>query len=133
MALIEWNDSFNVDIEVIDKQHKKLVSMINDFYDQVSNKSSKELIGELIGKMKAYTEDHFRTEENIFKKINYHESEEHIQKHRDFIEKVNDLQSRYGSGKLIISFEITNFLKNWLVSHIQDTDMKYAEIIRRLN
>ncbi len=70
MALIEWNDSFNVDIEVIDMQHKKLVGMINDFYNQVSNKSSKELIGELIAKMKAYTEAHFKTEENIFKKIN---------------------------------------------------------------
>ncbi len=133
MALIEWTPDLSVNIDIIDQQHKTLVDMINNFYKEVANKSSKELIGKLIHQMKDYTEIHFKTEEKLFLSYGYKESEQHIKKHKNFIDKVEDLEKRYNEGKLIITFEITNFLKDWLVSHIQVSDKEYAALITPVN
>jgi len=101
--------------------------MINEFYDEITKKSNNELISELISKMKAYAVEHFRTEEAFFRKLNYNDVEDHIKKHEQFIKTVEDLEQRYHAGKLLLSFEITNFLKSWLVTHIQKIDMEYAK------
>ncbi len=122
MPLIEWTQDLSVNIDTIDAQHQKLVDMINNFYDQVSNKSNKELIGSLITQMREYTEIHFKTEEELYERYQYKNIKQHIIKHNDFVAKVNDLEKRYNQGKLIITFEITNFLKDWLINHIHKSD-----------
>ncbi len=122
MPLIEWTQDLSVNIDVIDAQHQKLVDMINDFYTQVANKSNKDLIGRLITQMREYTEIHFKTEEEYYERYRYKDVSQHVRKHKEFVAKVNDLEKRYSQGKLIITFEITNFLKDWLVNHIQKSD-----------
>jgi hemerythrin-like metal-binding protein len=129
MALIKWNEQLSVGIESIDKQHQVLVSMINEFYDNISNRSSRELISELIAKMKDYTVFHFNYEENIFKKHNYIKTDAHKKEHDDFVAKVLDLEDRYNNGGLVVSFEITTFLKKWLIDHIQGTDKEYSDFL----
>ncbi len=133
MALIEWTPALSLNIDMIDEQHKTLVDMINNFYDELNNKSSKELIGKLITQMKDYTHTHFKAEEELFLSYGYKDSAAHIKTHKDFIAKVNDLETRYKENKLIISFEVTNFLKDWLINHIQKTDKEYAKVIKAAN
>jgi len=127
MALITWNEELSVNIEMIDKQHQKLVDMINKFYDEIAKKSNKELIAELIRKMGEYATEHFRDEEELFKGLDYDGAADHIIEHEQFVKKVVDLEQRYREGKLILSIEITEFLKKWLVTHIQKVDMEYAK------
>ncbi|RLD77580.1 MAG: hemerythrin [Bacteroidetes bacterium] len=129
MKLIEWDENLSVKIDSIDEQHKVLVDMINDFYEKIRTKAANELISELIKKMKNYTVVHFTTEERYFKQYNYPDIEAHKKEHQDFVDKVVDLEKRFNSGKVILSFEITNFLKEWLINHIQGTDMKYTNFL----
>lgn len=129
MALLKWTDMLSVGIHAIDEQHKVLIDMINNFYNKINEKSNNELISELIGKMKDYTMVHFHEEEALFKKYNYTEFENHKKEHDHFIEKVKDLENRFKEGKIILSYEITAFLKDWLIKHIQGTDMKYSQFL----
>ena len=129
MALIEWSDSISVKIKSIDKQHQVLIDMINEFYDLIKTKSSIELIQQLVAKMKKYTVVHFKVEEALFELHNFPYSDEHKKEHQDFVDKVVDLENRLKEGKLIVSFEITSFLKKWLIEHIQGTDMKYTKFL----
>ncbi len=114
----------------IDEQHQKLVQMINDFYENLRNKSNKELISELVTKMKDYTNFHFDTEETLFKKYGYAEADDHIKEHRYFIEKVEILEQRISKNEIILSYEITSFLKNWIKDHIMLTDKKYVDLLK---
>jgi hemerythrin len=106
-----------------------LISMVEEFYERINEKSNEDLIGELIAKMKDYTIDHFNTEEALFDKYNYPDAEEHKKEHAEFIAKVADLEKRLQNGKLIISFEITDFLKKWLLKHINGSDKKYSKFL----
>lgn len=128
MAFITWNDSLSVKIDSIDEQHKKLIEMINNFYDNVSKQSNDELISSLIKGMKTYTIMHFTTEERYMKQFNYPKYEQHKKEHDAFISKVNDLEQKLKSGKAILSFEITTFLKDWIKKHIQEEDKQYTSL-----
>ncbi len=130
MAIIKWSEDYSVKIESIDKQHKVLVDMINEFNENIKTESYKALIGDLIKKMKEYAIFHFTTEEDLFKKYNFSDYETHKYEHDDFAEKVVSLEKRFLEGKMVLSFEITDFLKNWLLNHIQGTDMKYSKFLR---
>lgn len=127
MALFTWNESLSVKIESIDKQHKKLIDMINDFYDNIASRSNKDNISSLLASMKKYTLEHFTGEEEYMKKYGYPEFESHKMEHELFIMKVNDLEEKFNAGKLVLSLEVTVFLKDWLKKHIMGTDKKYTD------
>jgi hemerythrin len=127
MAILNWNESLSVKISSIDQQHKKLFDLINEFYDSMSQGSSKEKLMGVIKGLKDYTVVHFSNEEKIMKTINYSEFSNHKAEHDKFVATILDYEERYKSGKLILSLEVTNFIKNWITSHIMGTDKKYSD------
>ncbi len=126
MAFINWDDSLSVKINSIDDQHKKLVDMINEFYDSIINRTNNEGILNLIAAMKNYTVVHFAHEEKLMKQLSYPGFPDHKKEHDLFVAKVLEVEERTKSGKLVISLEITTFLKDWLKNHINVTDKKYT-------
>lgn len=127
MVVLKWTDDMSLNIREIDDQHKKLIDMLNDFYNEMLA-DNKAAFAKLLKAISDYTVFHFKTEEKYFARFNYAESEEHIRQHNDFVAKINDLRERFNSGKLVLSFELTNFLKDWLVKHIKVEDKKYRNL-----
>ena len=50
--------------------------------------------------------------------------ERHMALHRAFIEKVNTFYDKMQARKLVLTIEVTNFIKEWLVAHIKGEDTK---------
>jgi hemerythrin len=128
MAYINWSDDLSVSVFTIDNQHKKLVGLINEFYESIKNGSSKDNVSKLIKGMKNYTHEHFGFEEKYMRQCNYPDYENHKKEHELFISKVEDLETKLNSGKIVLSFEVTSFLKDWLKNHIQVEDKKYSSL-----
>ena len=126
MALISWKADYSVNIAEIDQQHKKLIDMINDLHTAMSEKRGKEVVGDVLKKLADYTVFHFTAEERLLRTNEYPEYEEHKDKHEKMTAKVLALQDDVKSGKLTVSMEVMNFLKNWLDKHILGTDMQYS-------
>jgi hemerythrin len=131
MSYLVWDKNLSVGIDSIDQEHQKLFSMINDLYEHIGKKSNNELISDLIKEMKDYTKHHYATEETYFLQFNYPQYKEHKAEHDAFVAKVADLEKRLNAGRLIITFEITAFLKDWIKNHIKGTDMKYVDFLKR--
>ncbi len=127
MSTFIWNDSLSVKIKSIDNQHKKLIDMINDFYENIKNRSSDDSVHALIDNMKKYTVMHFNHEEKYMKDLHYPDYLNHKKEHDLFIEKVKSVEEKLKNVKIILSFEITDFLKDWVKNHIQGSDQKYTE------
>ncbi|MGD9215006.1 MAG: bacteriohemerythrin [Desulfobacteraceae bacterium] len=126
MAYMNWDDKFSVGIEEIDTQHKNLIKMVNEFYGGVKADDNKAM-GALLTSLVEYTLHHFATEEKYMKKFNYPDTATHMKEHKAFTDKVSDVKERFGSGRLVLSLEITNFVKDWIIKHVLGTDKKYSK------
>jgi hemerythrin-like metal-binding protein len=61
MALFDWNDTYSVGINDLDRQHKKLVETLNQLHQGMLNRQDRTAIGTLLKQLVTYTQDHFST------------------------------------------------------------------------
>ena len=132
MTLFEWTSDYELDIPQIDDQHKELVKMINDLYASIKSGHSGEAVNATLNKLLQYVDIHFETEETSMQSRNYPGLEEQIQLHNELRMKVLELKKEQLQGQDIASFELLNFLVDWLKDHIANTDMAYGEYIKKL-
>ena len=135
MAYIEWEDSFSVGVEIFDNEHKKLIEIINRLHLALLMKETDAVMGKTLKDLIDYTITHFAHEEDNMSNQTYPEFFKHKKEHDELIKKVQDYKTQIESGKTTISLSIMNFLKDWLMSHILGTDMKYKDFFagKKLN
>ncbi|WP_421902457.1 bacteriohemerythrin [Maridesulfovibrio sp.] len=131
MSMLMWSDSLSVSIAEIDEQHKGLVEMVNRVHDLlVSGESARPQVLEVIEDMRRYSVEHFGTEERYMDQYEYPEAPAHKLKHQEFIDKVTEIESGCAAGTCVLTMDILNYLSEWLVTHINDTDKKMGEFLR---
>ena len=129
MDLIQWSDRYSVNSVLIDSQHKKLVSLINELHNAMASGKGKDALQKILDDLVKYTVEHFTTEETMMKKAKYAGYLEHKLEHDKLTEKAVSLQKSFREGKIPLTMDVMNFLKNWLTNHIEGTDKKYRDKI----
>ena len=129
MELIKWSEKYSVNNFLLDSQHKKLVAIMNELHTAMRVAKGKEILHTIFDELIWYTKEHFRTEEQIMLKFNYPEFKEHKAIHEKLTEQVLKLQKDYKCGSSMVTMDTMNFLKNWLINHIEGTDKKYKDKI----
>lgn len=131
MVFMKWKDEYSVGIKKMDTQHKRLISIINDFYEGVKSSEAKEkTIRNIFKRMIAYSHQHFRDEEEILAKNGYPKLSSQKLAHKIFLEKTEEMQKRVEMGETVFYLEIANFLKDWWDNHILLSDKRYAEFFK---
>ncbi len=130
MSIICWGKNYELNIPIIDSQHKKLVELINRLYEALMDMRSKEILEELISELIHYTEYHFKSEEELFEKYNYPLSTKHKQEHSKFVEKVKNFKEDFESGNDFLDMDIIVFLNEWLIKHILGSDKRFSIYIK---
>ena len=132
MPRIEWDESLSVGIALIDEQHKMLIERTNAIAEAVENKRGLEKIMQTLNFMIEYTEFHFSEEEKVMTENDYPKFTEHHKLHEDFKSRLNlmvqDFEEEGATSGL--SEEITSYLTNWLVNHIQGIDTELGKILQ---
>ncbi len=126
MALINWNDSYSVNIKSIDEQHRKLVVIINELHDAMKTGKGKQALSKIFDELVDYTHTHFTFEEKLMEKHAYNELSLHKQTHQNLIKQLNNFIESYNKGNTALSINVMNFLQDWLIGHIQGSDKKYT-------
>ncbi|HYA86104.1 MAG TPA: bacteriohemerythrin [Nitrospirota bacterium] len=126
MALITWSNDLSVNIKEFDEEHKKLISMVNDLHSAMGSGKGKEVMGPILVRLVDYTKTHFAAEEQLMRKHEYPGYVSHKSLHDDLTKQVMDLQNKFQEGRMLVTVQVMNFLKDWLSNHIQNTDKKYG-------
>ncbi len=129
--MIKWDDKYSVGISMIDEEHKKLIGILNNVIYAKEHNVNPDELREVLREMSNYALTHFKTEETYMKEFNYSEYQDHKEEHRDFSAETIAYHERVFKGEYQIANEILEYLKWWLVNHIQVTDKKYIECFKK--
>ena len=126
MPIIEWNVSFLVGIQEIDRHHKDLVASLNRTYDQFREGTEVDLafLQELIG----FSTRLFSCEESWMTKTAYPKFAAHQDEHALFTSRVLEFKQEY-EHNANVSVELLWFLCNWVTHHIRQTDAEFGRFI----
>ena len=129
--MIEWDDKYSVGISIIDEEHKELIRIMNVAIVAKQHSNNIDEILKLLKELTIYTLKHFSTEESYMAEFNYPELQYHKEEPDDFPNKTITYCNRVIEGDYHIANEIFEYLKQWLVHHIQITDKKYVECFKK--
>ena len=129
MPLIPWDETYRVYIAELDQQHKKLIDLINNFQTAVDYSTGEEFERECLAAVVDYTRTHFVYEEGLMNEYGYPDFEAHKAQHQNMINKVDDLLADYEEHPERTMKNALDFLKQWLIRHINGTDKQYSEFL----
>jgi hemerythrin-like metal-binding protein len=129
-GIIEWQPAYNLNISSIDKQHRMLVSIIQQLQEAMLEARVGEIVGPLFKAMNQYTKFHFQYEEQLLEKHGYADLEPHRKQHAALVRELQQLEKKYGSGELSAGAPVMQFLRTWLLDHIGEHDKAYASFLR---
>jgi hemerythrin-like metal-binding protein len=118
-----------VGVEVVDAQHKNLVSLLNQLHEAMSHGHGKDVLEGILANLVRYTQAHFATEEKLMQENGYPDLVTHQREHAELTKKVLDFQKEFAAGRVFIGGEVMKFLGDWLRGHIRGTDKKYVPFL----
>ncbi|AWW25590.1 MULTISPECIES: bacteriohemerythrin [unclassified Acetobacterium] len=125
MAIV-WTQDLSVGVASIDGQHQQLFKMADELFEAGKNGKSKEVVGELLNFLDAYTKQHFSDEEAYMKSINYPGLADQQTAHKNFIAELAKLKSAYDTsgGNISVIINANQMVVDWLTKHISVMDKK---------
>jgi len=125
---MQWDNSLEIGINIIDQQHKEIIAYINQLHDVVAVSGGRDInaISEVLAGLISYTETHFAYEEELLDNLNYPFTSDHKKIHQAFGQRMRDYQERFLVGEDVVEPLLVE-LQSWLRNHIQTSDQHYAE------
>lgn len=126
-SLIYWNDKYSLGVPPMDRQHRRLVDLINRLFVCMNQGADMSEMKGVMDELIDYTQRHFADEERLMAKYGYPTLTAHRLKHEKLVAEVAEMYREFDSrGKTIVSLKLMRFLKQWLLEHILVEDRKYA-------
>ena len=117
----------SVKIPEIDEQHKRLVNILNQLHDAMAKRTGQQALNTLFNELIEYTVTHFQTEEKYMRGTFFPGFIQHKRQHDELTIQATSLKTRFERGEMCITLQLMDFLKGWLVNHIQGTDKQYVD------
>ncbi|EME70619.1 hemerythrin-like protein [Paramagnetospirillum caucaseum] len=121
MTVIQWTEAMSVGNPALDKDHQKLIQMINDL-----DQAAPDFL-ELFNAVLDYTTGHFEREETHLEVIGFPGLDAHRVQHDSFADEVAAMVKEYrGHAFQAGDTRLKDFLWSWLKGHILIEDQRYA-------
>ena len=126
MSFVNWSPNLSVGIEFIDADHQQSITLLSEFQELMVSGRTRAAAIEKLDELIEFCEQHFRLEERLMKENNYREFAQHQALHKDLLRQISDLRERLVSGATDIGPEVMEFLKEWLMRHILESDKHFG-------
>ncbi|RCX26382.1 bacteriohemerythrin [Thioalbus denitrificans] len=129
-GFLAWKEEYAVGIEVIDLEHKRLLNLINNLQAAVRFRTGEEFERQALEELVDYTRYHFQREEKLMEQHGYPDLVGHKAQHDQMINQVDTFVRRYEERGRDALAEVADYLRLWLLQHINGTDKKYVPYLQ---
>jgi len=130
MAFLTWTPAYSVGVDAFDREHVRLMEMINALHDGMHTGKAKAALDKVMEELISYTVHHFEHEERELLKHGYPQLRAHKEQHKELRAHVMEFRNRLTLGfNGAVAIEMSRFLRAWLLRHIQDEDREYGRFL----
>jgi len=130
MDFFKWKDSFRIGIEEIDQQHRVFLGYLNKYYLQIKGDKRDGMAPDMIKKLKAYADTHFRFEEDLIRLSGYPKVEYHERQHKYFEEQLAEFETSQAGGRGKTAESVLELLRDWFLNHILEQDKEFSPYVK---
>ena len=131
MTSLEWSPNLGVGIDFMEKDHKQLIALVGELDAMLSPERYRMTVVEKLDELVAFTRQHFHLEERVMAQSGYPELEQHREGHEALLRQIVDFRERFAAGEAITELQVMDFLKDWLVGHISESDKHLGEFLQK--
>ncbi|MBU0622178.1 MAG: bacteriohemerythrin [Gammaproteobacteria bacterium] len=136
MESFVWDEHFVTGLAEVDKQHHRLVDVINQFGDLLTQPENIpfDKVETVFGELAAYAQYHFAEEEMLMdtQKVDQRHVHHHKHEHVNFLQEVTQLHAAISPQKPEKAKSLLNFLIYWLAYHILGSDQSMAKQVKAI-
>ena len=135
IEIFPWNKNFDTGIPEIDRQHQRLVELLNLLVSHLAFQAEAPRLNAIFDELKSYAIIHFQTEEDVWQSAFADDPwvTDHRKTHALFVDEVMRLKSEKKDRPFDdVVADIVAFLTNWLAMHIIDSDKRFAKAVLAL-
>jgi len=125
---VQFGPQYHVGIAQVDQEHQQLFAIVARI-QQALEKDSATAQNEArlaVVELLDYTRTHFASEEALMAATGYPELATHQDLHRELLYQVGDMEMRVELEGPSASLDLSRFLANWLINHIQAADRRFG-------
>lgn len=131
---ISWSDNLSVGVPEIDAEHRQFVARVNELNQAIVECRDKATVERLLDLMVMEAARHFWDEQRLLAQWNYPGLPAHTAKHAQLIAQFDRVMKEFEQADVSFTWALKGlYLKQLLVNHLLQEDMKYRDFLRKPN
>ncbi len=118
-------------IDLIDRQHKQIVSLINDLHSLLVDGENRSPTSRVFSELVVTIAHHFRTEEVLMELTHYPELLAHQAEHRELMNGISLLKKDFDARRFALGIQDLDFFLNSVLDHTVKSDQKYKPFLQQ--
>ena len=131
MKLVEWRNELACGVAEIDRDHRKLVDLLNGAYAKMMTGEGGQATLTLANELSKLAARHFADEERLMNRIGYPGLAGHKKIHQDMIDRFGVLFGRFKQGDKSAGKDLFDYLAAWLQEHTFKQDRAFVEYAKK--
>ena len=124
MPLVEWRDEFSVGVASVDHEHRELIDLINETYENLMREDSESAVAEFLWELYAKISAHFAMEEKVMRDKRYDQYQDHKDDHERLLDDIRDIMDKYEDHQYFNDDVFGEDLRQWFTVHFKTKDAR---------
>lgn len=130
---VVWREEYAIGVAELDQQHRYLLHLIQQLnqleHGWFAKLRHERRLHKLLEDFNEYAAFHFLTEEKLMQQHLSANAElaQHLASHRNYWQHIHDFKVRQEQEQIDVGAELLDFLTQWWLSHIQQTDFEFGQ------